>query len=356
MWRRVLEFLSEYGLFLAKTLTFVVAILVVVSFVIAANLKKQSAAKGQISIDKINDEIEEMADALKAELLDHKALKAEHKARKKVEKAEQKAEQKAVKSGAEGDRKKRVFVVDFDGDISASAAEPLRHIVTCILTVAEAQDEVVLRLESQGGMVHSYGFAASQLMRITQKSIPLTVCVDKVAASGGYMMACVANKILAAPFAVIGSIGVVASLPNFNRVLKKHDVDYEILTAGEYKRTLTMFGENTDKGRQKFKEDLEDTHGLFKDFIHQHRAVVDIEKVATGEIWFGSRALQQQLIDGISTSDDYIISQHPAADIYEVKYEHKKSLAEKIGINTRVLSQSLASALVEKLSVRYWAK
>lgn len=348
-----MEFLSNYGLFLAKTVTLVIAIFAVISMVVAAGSKRNHPKKGHISVVRINDELTDMADVLQVELLDDKELKAENKQRKKLEKAEQKA--KKSKEGQEL-RKKRVYLVDFDGDIQASAAEQLRHIVTTILSHAESRDEVVLRLESQGGMVHSYGFAASQLTRITQKNIPLTVCVDKVAASGGYMMACVANKILAAPFAVIGSIGVVASLPNFHKLLKKHDVDYEILTAGEYKRTLTVFGENTDKSRQKFKEDLEDTHVLFKDFIHEHRAIVDIDKVATGEIWFGSRALEQQLIDGISTSDEYITAQHPAADIFEVKYEFKKSLAERVGVNAKGVLEAVVMGLVEKLSVRYWAK
>ena len=109
----------------------------------------------------------------------------------------------------------------------------------------------------------AYGLAASQMQRIRDKKLKLTVCVDKVAASGGYMMAVVADKIIAAPFAVLGSIGVLAQVPNFHRLLKKHDVDFEMLTAGKYKRTLTMFGENTDKGREKFQEDIEDTHVLF---------------------------------------------------------------------------------------------
>jgi len=157
------------------------------------------------------------------------------------------------------------------------------------------------------------------------------------------MMACVADKLLAAPFAIIGSIGVVAQLPNFHRVLKKHDVDYEMLTAGEYKRTLTMFGENTDKARQKFKDDLEDTHELFKDFISEHRTSVNVEDVATGEIWFGTRALEKNLIDGIATSDEYLTNLHPEADIFEVAFEHKKTIQEKLGVG---IAQSIERTLL----------
>ncbi len=174
---------------------------------------------------------------------------------------------------------------------------------------------------------HSYGLASSQLERIRRRNIPLTICVDRVAASGGYMMACIANRLIAAPFALIGSIGVVAQIPNFHRLLKKNDVDYEVLTAGDYKRTLTMFGENTDKGREKFVEELEDTHSLFKEFVSEYRPQLDIEKVATGEVWFGRRALENQLIDQIETSDDYLFNLSEEADIYKVKYRPKQTLA-----------------------------
>jgi serine protease SohB len=197
-------------------------------------------------------------------------------------------------------------------------------------------------------MVHSYGLASSQLARITGKQIPLTVCVDKVAASGGYMMACVANKIIAAPFAVIGSIGVIAQLPNFHKLLKKNEIDFEMFTAGEYKRTVTMFGENTHKGREKFKEDLEDTHVLFKDFVAQHRPQVDIAEVATGEVWFGRRAFEHKLVDELKTSDEYLLSQSDNADIYEMEYVVKKSLPEKVGL--------AAQGAVDRLLMTWWER
>ena len=206
----------------------------------------------------------------------------------------------------------------------------------------------MIRLESAGGMVHSYGLASSQLDRIVKKGIPLTVCVDKVAASGGYMMACVADKIIAAPFSILGSIGVVAQMPNFHRLLKKHDVDYEMLTAGEYKRTLTMFGENTEKGREKFIEDLEQTHDLFKDFVQQHRTEVDINNIATGEVWLGTKALEMKLVDDLKTSDEYLVEKMADADIYEVSYVHKKSLQEKVGL--------AAENSADRLLMRWWSR
>jgi serine protease SohB len=200
----------------------------------------------------------------------------------------------------------------------------LREEVTAVLTAAQAEDEVIVRLESAGGLVHGYGLAASQLLRIRDRRLKLTVAVDKVAASGGYMMACVADRIIAAPFAILGSIGVIAQLPNFNRLLKKHDVDFEQFMAGEHKRTVTLFGENTDKGRQKFQEEIEDVHALFKDFVKTHRPQVDLERVATGEHWFGARALESRLVDELRTSDDVLLDASASADLYEVVYTGKK--------------------------------
>lgn len=353
-----MEFLSEYGLFLAKSVTVVIAILVVVGFIVASAHREKSKEKGRIQVTQLNDRFDEMNHVLKEAVFDEKTLKEEEKKQKEEEKKKKKEEKQARKNrkdaSAEDTRKKRVFVLDFNGDVKASATEELRESITAVLSLAEPRDEVVVRLESPGGLVHSYGLAASQLARITQKGIPLTVCVDKVAASGGYMMACVANKILAAPFAVIGSIGVVAQLPNFNRVLKKHDVDYEIFTAGEYKRTVTMFGENTEKGKKKFIEDLEDTHVLFKEFVNEHRPAVNVEEVATGEIWFGKRALEKNLIDGIATSDEYLISQHPEADIVAVHYEQKRKIQERLGMAASKAIETAFENVLGRLSQRHW--
>jgi serine protease SohB len=322
-----LEFLSNYGLFLAKSITVVVAILFVVIGVVAANSREKKHTTGHISVTRLNDEYDDHEDALKTAVLSEEELKKEHKADKKKRKEEKK------KKGSDTDEaKKRIFVIEFDGDVKASAVSSLREEITAILTIATPKDEVVLCLESPGGMVHTYGLAASQLTRITQKEIPLTVIVDAVAASGGYMMACIGTKILAAPFAVVGSIGVVAQLPNFHRLLEKNDIDVEVFTAGEHKRTVTMFGENTEKGKAKFIEELEDTHTLFKSFVSEHRPQVNISEVATGEAWYGQRAIEKNLIDDIQTSDEYLMSKRDDSDIFQVCYEEKKSIQQKLGL------------------------
>ncbi|MCW8194049.1 protease SohB [Proteobacteria bacterium 005FR1] len=349
-----MEFLVEYGLFLAKTATMLVAIVIVISLI--SGLSQKGGGKkehhGHIEVTKLNDRYKHMSETLRKAAFDHHLLKREAKAAKDRLKRERSQRKKVLKkSPAEQitPERKRVFVLNFDGDMKASATANLREEITAVLSIAQPDDEVVVRLESGGGMVHSYGLASSQLVRITNKKIPLTVCVDKVAASGGYMMACVADRILAAPFAVLGSIGVIGQLPNFHRLLQRIPVDYEMQTAGEYKRTLTVFGENTDKDREKFAEDLEETHVLFKQFIRDKRQALDVDAVATGETWYGTRALEKKLIDDIQTSDEYLSGQIDHADIFEVEYVTRKSLPERLGIASQEAMDRLLLTWWERL-------
>jgi len=320
----VLEFFLDYGLFLAKTVTIVLAIIIIAVFMAMLLMRGKSTAHEHVEIKKLNDHYDDLELALNSQMLTKEDFKSYLKASKQKHKKEKK------NKTAKDTPRKRLFILDFHGDIKASEVTELREEITAILTIASPDtDEVFVRLESPGGMVHAYGLAASQLLRIRNKNIPLTIGVDKVAASGGYMMACVANKIISAPFAIVGSIGVVAQIPNFNRLLKKHDVDFELITAGEHKRTLTLFGENTDKAREKFKHDIEETHELFKAFILANRDIVDLDQVATGEHWFGTRAKELRLVDELMTSDDYLLSKRDEVDLYEVKYQTKKTIGSK---------------------------
>lgn len=318
------EFFLNYGLFLAKTATIVAAIVMIVLFIFIMANRKQAVKKEFLEVKKLNKKYDDMARVMNAGML--------HKAGLKKYLKEEKERLKGIhKDKKDKNQRKRIYVLNFHGDIRASAVSSLREEITAILMVATKNDEVFVRLESSGGVVHGYGLAASQLMRLRDKNISLTVSVDKVAASGGYMMACVGNRIIAAPFSIIGSIGVIAQIPNFHKVLKKHDVDFDQFTAGEFKRTVTLFGENTEEAKAKFREEIEDIHMLFKDFIVQHRPDVDIVKVSTGESWPGTRALERKLVDELKTSDDYLLENSKHADIYEISYVSKKSLIEKMG-------------------------
>ena len=317
------EFLYDYGLFLAKAVTLVAAIVLVLA-AIAGIAARQKQGKGHLEITSISDQLKDITDYARQVILDKASLKKLAKAQKKEQKQE-----KTAKENESG----RLFVIDFKGSMDAHEVDRLREEVTAVLCIAEKQDEVLVKIESGGGVVHGYGLAAAQLQRIKDKGLKLTVSVDKVAASGGYMMACVADKLLASQFAIIGSIGVLAQLPNFHKLLKKNDIEFEQHTAGEFKRTLTVFGENTDEGREKFQQELEAVHVMFKSWVSENRTSLDIAKVATGEYWYGSQALELGLIDQIGTSDDYIMSVFPERDIYAVKYAVKKNVAEKLGMS-----------------------
>jgi serine protease SohB len=315
-----MDFLAEYGMFFAKFMTILIVLVIIIGGVFIITIRSKSEAEGHLDIKNLNQKFENMNLLLKSQILPKKEFKKSIKALKEEHKKKDKSDEV----------RKRIFVLDFKGDIKASDVSSLREEISAILTFASKNDEIFVTLESAGGTVHGYGLAASQLKRIHDKNIKLIVAVDKVAASGGYMMACVADKIIAAPFAIIGSIGVLAQIPNFYRLLKKHNVDFEQVTAGQYKRTLTLFGENTDEDREKVQEELEETHQLFKDFIKEYRDDVDIDKIATGEHWYGKQAIELKLVDELKTSDDYLSEAVQNADIYEIDYIRKKPLSEKI--------------------------
>ena len=323
-----MELLSQYGLFLAKIATVVIAIAVVA--VLVVNLTQRKRQRGELRITRLSEQYQEMQEEMSLALLDSHQQKLWHKAQKKKHKQDAKAAKaKAKLNAAQEKAKPRVYVLDFKGSMDAHEVASLREEVTAVLAVAKPQDQVVVRLESPGGVVHGYGLAASQLQRLREKQIPLTVAVDKVAASGGYMMACVADKIVAAPFSIIGSIGVVAQIPNFNRFLKSKEIDIELHTAGQYKRTLTLLGENTEEGRQKFREDLNETHHLFKDFVHRMRPALDIDQVATGEHWYGTQALEKGLVDEVGTSDDLLLNLMEGRELVGVRFTQRKRLLDR---------------------------
>jgi len=318
-----MHYFADYGIFLAKFLTvaFIIVVTLAAILMLLTKVKEQQGAM-RLKIKKLNAHYDEVKEMIQSAVLNKHQLKKAHKNDKKRHKAEEKAE----------DHKANLFVINFEGDIRASAVQSMSELITAILLTAQPDDEVLLRLESGGGLVNAYGLASSQLQRLRDAKIKLTIAIDKMAASGGYMMACVADKIIAAPFAIIGSIGVIAQLPNFHRFLEKHHIDFEQVTAGEYKRTLTLFGENTRKARQKLQEEIDDTQGLFKAFIGTHRPQVDLDKVATGEHWFAKQALELALVDELKTSDDYLLMSKDHKAIYELHYVVKKPWVKRLGL------------------------
>ncbi|UAA40755.1 protease SohB [Paraneptunicella aestuarii] len=338
-----MEFLYDYGMFLLKAITIVAAILLAFGG-LAGIASKQKHQKGELEIIPMSEQLAEAEELAKEMVFSKEEFKEWKKQQKELNKQKEK----------ESDDKGKVYVIDFKGSMDAHEVESLRREVTTVITLATEKDEVVLRLESPGGVVSGYGLAASQLQRLKDRNIKLTACVDKVAASGGYMMACVADKILAAPFSAIGSIGVLAQIPNFHKLLKKNNIEFEQHTAGKYKRTITMFGENDDEGRAKFREELEEVHGMFKDFVHSHRENLDMEKIATGEYWHGIKAHELGLVDELKTSDDYLLECYKDKVIFQISYKMKKSVAEKLSKSASMTLNSVISKLWEKQNSGMW--
>ncbi|WWO98112.1 MAG: protease SohB [Candidatus Dasytiphilus stammeri] len=318
-----------YVLFMAKTMTVIMGITIMLILMINV-IQRKKLQSGHLRLKNLGDQYR----GIKNEMLLATMPPSD---RKKWQKEQKKLYARCKKNGRENQLKKIIYVMDFTGSMDAKEVNSLREEISAVLLVATNNDQVLLRLESYGGTVHNYGLAASQLQRLRQKGIFLTVAVDKMAASGGYLMACVANQIIAAPFAVIGSIGVVAQFPNFNRLLKRNNIDFELHTAGEYKRTLTLFGENSEQSRKKFREELSEIHQLFKRFVHEMRPALDIDRVATGEHWFGRNAVEKGLIDAIGTSDEFILQKIETCDLIAVHYvcRHKRWI-DKLSSSTNL--------------------
>nr|WP_298968032.1 protease SohB [uncultured Halomonas sp.] len=320
------EWIAEIGTFVVQTT--IVMSLIGIGLILMARTKQDKESDLKLYIEPLNDQRRRRGRRLRLAA----TLPGARKKLLKAFRHEDKKRHKAQKSSQETADGARVWVLDFHGDLKASQTERFGQEVSAIIDVAAENDEVVVRLESAGGLVHAYGLAAAQLDRLRTAGLTTTVCIDKVAASGGYLMACTAQHIKAAPFAVIGSIGVVAQVPNIHRLLKRHDIDVELLTAGKYKRTLTVLGENTEEGKAKFLEDLENTHHLFKSYVAERRPAMDIETIATGEIWYGSEALPQLLIDSVGTSEAYLVERMAEARVFTVKLEPPKTVTRKLGL------------------------
>ncbi|MCE3025788.1 protease SohB [Salinicola sp. DM10] len=342
----MIGWLAEYGMFLAKTATLVVALALVLALVARGRRRGDGDSGGQLRVTSLDARFSRRRRQLQ--------LAATPKSgQRQLAKRLKREEKQAAKAIVDD----RIWVLDFEGDLKASATPALSELVSLLIAQLESGDEVVLRLTSGGGLVHSYGLAAAQLDRLREAGARLTVCVDKVAASGGYMMACCAHHLIAAPFAVIGSIGVVAQIPNVHRLLKKHDVDVELLTAGRYKRTLTVLGENSEEGRAKFLEDLQSTHDLFKRYVGERRPQLDLEQVATGEIWYGSEAQSKGLVDAVGTSDAYLLEKISSkARVLHVSLASRRGLAGRLTKGVESGAERTLDRILERLGRLGWER
>ncbi|MFG6177236.1 protease SohB [Halomonas sp. THAF12] len=341
------EWLTDFGMFLAQLVA--VVVIVTLGVLVVMRARGGDGERVRLRVEELNDDRRRRRRRLQL-------AASEPGARKRLRKAFRRDDKLRGKRQGDDDASSMVWVLDFHGDLKASVTGRFAEEVSAVLDVAGERDEVVVRLESAGGLVHAYGHAAAELDRLRQAGLSTTVCVDKVAASGGYLMACCADRLRVAPFAVLGSIGVVAQLPNLHRLLKRHDVDVEVLTAGRYKRTLTVFGENTEEGREKFLEDLETVHGLFKRYVSERRPELDIEAVATGEIWYGQDALPRGLADELGTSEAYLVERMASARVVTLRLERRQPLVERLGLTVSRGIERGVERVVEGLEARGWQK
>ena len=340
----MIELLIEYCFFLLKVITITFIIVIPILMIVSSSRHKTMGDKGQLIIKNLSEKFESMGTSVRGSQMDTKTYK------KFIKEKEKKRKQNIKKKNKSSKQKAAVYVLNFKGDVMASDHDKLKQEINAILASKTSCKEVVLKVESGGGSAYAYGLCAAELKRLVDNKIKLTVCIDKVAASGGYLMSCVASKIIAAPWALVGSIGVIAQMPNIHRLLKDNLIDFEMHTAGQFKRTLTVFGENTEEGRQKFISELEDLHIVFKDFVKENRPNVDAMKVSTGEVWQGQKALALGLIDAIQTSNDYLLNLSDKFNLYEVEYHEKKSLGDRLAYGTQAFIDQLILRVQESLN------
>ena len=340
----MIELLIEYCFFLLKVITITFVIVIPILMIVSSSRYKTMGDKGQLIIKNLSEKFESMGTSLRGSQMDPKTYK------KFIKEKEKKRKQDSKKKNKSSKQKSAIYVLNFQGDVMASDHDKLKQEINAILASKTSCKEVVLKVESGGGSAYAYGLCAAELKRLVDNKIKLTVCIDKVAASGGYLMSCVASKIIAAPWALVGSIGVIAQLPNIHRLLKDNLIDFEMHTAGQFKRTLTVFGENTEEGRQKFISELEDLHIVFKDFVKENRPNVDAMKVSTGEVWQGQKALALGLIDAIQTSNDYLLNLSDKYNLYEVEYHEKKSLGDRFAYGIQAFVDQLILRVQESLN------
>jgi serine protease SohB len=336
-----MAFWLDIAAFLVKALIIVAAIGGLA--ILIARLARSGEAKDrEIKVRSLNERYDDMRDAMDGVLLNKKERKALAKSAKK----EVKASAKARRGQEPG---KRIYVLAFKGDMRASAVKRLGSEIDAVLIAARpGTDEAIIRIDSPGGTVTGYGLAAAEILRLREHKIKVTASVDQVAASGGYMMACAADRIVAAPFAVVGSIGVVAPVPNLHRLLKKNEIEFEEMTAGEFKRTVSVLGEITPEGREHFRGKLDATHEAFKAHVKQCRPNVDLAEVANGDHWLAGEALGLGLVDELSTGDELLFRARDRARLYEVTTEAKKTLFQQLMSGWGVAAQKAADFVVSR--------
>lgn len=253
-------------------------------------------------------------------------------------------------AGAKAEKLKPLAVLTFVGDIGAKQYKSFGQLIDEVIINKSEIDEVVVVVNSPGGAVSPYGNVYSQMERVRDAGLKLTVCIDVVAASGGYLMSLPAHKIIAAPFSMVGSVGVMAFVPNLRGLLEDYNINPRTFTAGKYKRTVSLTDEATEEEVEKFKQQLNAIHRLFLEAVKKYRKDVKMEVVETGEHWTARESVELGLglVDDIATSQQYLLEANRDRDLI--------ILSQKRGFWEGGLLSRFVQGVIEKIELRLFGQ
>lgn len=266
---------------------------------------------------------------------------------------------KNVIGKSEGIVRKTAVLLSFNGDINATEVIEFGRAVSMIVQMKDLVSEVYIIINSGGGVVNGYGLLASEIERLHYSEIETYALIDQVAASGGYMAACVANHVVAAPFAYIGSIGVVSEMPNFNQILSDNGINIEQHTAGKSKRTVTPLGKITDEDRNEFKKKLERIHRSFINHVSHYRNINDADEnknsiIFSGDYWIAEETVELELglVDEISTSQEFLLDKMKEYNIIEITFQENKTKKSKLSLlNSLTTLFSSANEIIKNIKL-----
>lgn len=243
-------------------------------------------------------------------------------------------------------------VLRFEGDTMATGRQDFARMVDEVLHNKERIQRVIVVVNSPGGGVSVYGQMFAGMERMRNAGVDVTACVDTYAASGGYLMSVPAQRIIAAPFAMVGSIGVVSEFMNFNKLLRRLGVEPMTITAGELKRTVTPLSEVTEENKAAYKAQLEAIHRQFIAVVKKYREV-DADRVCTGNHWTAAESveLKLNLVDGLATSQEYLFEANQTEDLVTISKLQNPYEKSVLGLARRFI-HLVADEVSERFSGR----
>ncbi|MDP3296608.1 MAG: signal peptide peptidase SppA [Thermodesulfovibrionia bacterium] len=205
---------------------------------------------------------------------------------------------------------------------------------------------VVIRIDSPGGAVAPAQEIYKEIVKL-KKEKKVVASMGSVAASGGYYIACPADKIVANPGTLTGSIGVIMEIPNIEGLMKKIGVETKVIKSGKHKDIASMFKSMTEEERKILQSVLDDVHDQFIRAVSEGRNMKyeNIKELADGRIFTGKKAKELGLVDTLGNLDDAV---NLAGKLSGIKGEPRVvSKKEKLSI-WNIISGNLPSELIKK--------